>query len=315
MANENLMQTRFGSREICNVTFKTKAAKTIGGIEFAKGQPVFIFDSLKTSTLESTATSVYATGGRGNSRLVAWEGEKTVTFTMEDALISPLTFSILSGAGVTVYNGTNPTNWGITHFSSTGKAVNATTLEFDDVPFVMNGNDKVGTIFLDFDSTSQTSYMPYIYEIDEYGNLGNSKVNATAANSTTIAVGNNGTDQNYANRLVFTGGTALVTNFVTNNYYLFDGYVKAPMTTLTVGPEDFAGSYYIEADTLFREEATGEDKPAQFIIPHGKVQSQYTFSMAATGDPSTFTFTVDAFPDYVAFDRSRKVLFALNILG
>ena len=103
MADANLMQTRFGSREICNVTFKAKSERKIGNKTFAKGEPVFIFDSLKTSSLESAATTVYATGGRGNTRLVAWEGEKTVTFTMEDALISPLTFSILSGAGLEEY--------------------------------------------------------------------------------------------------------------------------------------------------------------------------------------------------------------------
>jgi hypothetical protein len=33
-------------------------------------------DSAKTSTLEGKATTVYAEGGRGNSKLIAWEGEK-----------------------------------------------------------------------------------------------------------------------------------------------------------------------------------------------------------------------------------------------
>ena len=50
--------------------------------------------------MEGTATTVYAQGGRGNARLIAWEGERTVTFTMEDALISPEGFMILSGAGL-----------------------------------------------------------------------------------------------------------------------------------------------------------------------------------------------------------------------
>ena len=58
------------------------------------------FESLKTSSLEGQATTVYAQGGKGNPRLVAWEGDRTVTFTMEDALISPESFSILSRAGL-----------------------------------------------------------------------------------------------------------------------------------------------------------------------------------------------------------------------
>ena len=50
--------------------------------------------------MEGAATTVYAQGGRGNARLAAWEGERTVTFTMEDALISTLGLAILTGAGV-----------------------------------------------------------------------------------------------------------------------------------------------------------------------------------------------------------------------
>lgn len=301
MADANLMQTRFGSREICNVTFKAKSERKIGNKTFAKGEPVFIFDSLKTSSLESAATTVYATGGRGNTRLVAWEGEKTVTFTMEDALISPLTFSILSGAGLEEYVDNNPTK---VHFAETIKCTNAGNLILTDVlPQVPNAANGIGGIVNGGTNTQSVDYYKiYAYQLDEYGNIGN-PIGGTITLSNSPASGSNFLDQ--------LGSS----NFALNEYYMVDAYAWSYATKLTVGPEDFAGSYYIEADTLFRQESTGDDLPAQFIIPHGKVQSQYTFSMAATGDPSTFTFTVDAFPDYIAFDRSRKVLFALNILG
>jgi hypothetical protein len=80
---------KFGVREICDVVLKAKATQKIGSKVFYNGEPVIYFDTLKTSSMEGAATTVYAQGGRGNSRLVAWEGERTVTFTMEDALISP----------------------------------------------------------------------------------------------------------------------------------------------------------------------------------------------------------------------------------
>jgi hypothetical protein len=54
--------------------------------------------------------------------------------------------------------------------------------------------------------------------------------------------------------------------------------------------------------------------PAEFIIPNCKIQSNFTFTMASSGDPSTFTFTMDAFPDYTRFDRSKKVLAAIQII-
>jgi len=36
--------------------------------------------------------------------------------------------------------------------------------------------------------------------------------------------------------------------------------------------------------------------------------------MAATGDPSTFKFTMDAFPGYTYFDRTKKVLCAIQVV-
>ena len=91
---------KFGVREICDVVFKAKAKTTIGSTTFEQGQPVLYIDSAKTSTIEGAATTVYAQGGKGNARLIAWEGEKTLTFTVEDALLSPIGFSVLSGAGL-----------------------------------------------------------------------------------------------------------------------------------------------------------------------------------------------------------------------
>jgi hypothetical protein len=55
--------------------------------------------------------------------------------------------------------------------------------------------------------------------------------------------------------------------------------------------------------------------PAEFIIPNAKVQSNFNFSLASSGDPSTFTFTMDAFPDYTRFDKTKKVLMAIQIIA
>ena len=91
---------KYGIREICEVVLKAKSKMKVGNKIFYKDEPVIYFDSLKTSTMEGAATTVYAQGGRGNSRLMAWEGERTVTFTMEDALISHVGLAILTGADV-----------------------------------------------------------------------------------------------------------------------------------------------------------------------------------------------------------------------
>ena len=93
---------KFGVREICDVTFKTTAEyQKVGNTVFEKaGMPAFMIDTAKTSTLEQATSTVYAQGGKGYNRLIAWEGEKTMTFTVEDALISPMGLAVLSGAGL-----------------------------------------------------------------------------------------------------------------------------------------------------------------------------------------------------------------------
>ena len=114
---------KFGVREIANVVFKAKNLQKIGPYTFQKGQPVFYMDTAKTSTLEGAATTVYATGGRGNTRLIAWEGEKTLTFTVEDALLSPISFAMLSGAGLIKPKGSTGDPDYDVHFHQTSNAI------------------------------------------------------------------------------------------------------------------------------------------------------------------------------------------------
>ena len=72
---------RFGVRQCVNVVFRAKKSGKLGTMSYVKNQPVLYIDSATTSTLEQAASTSYAQGGRGNSRLIAWEGDKTVTFT------------------------------------------------------------------------------------------------------------------------------------------------------------------------------------------------------------------------------------------
>ena len=96
---------------------------------------------------------------------------------------------------------------------------------------------------------------------------------------------------------------------------LVDYYVekKSGAQQIDITPDKFGGNYYLEASTLFRT-TDGVDMPAEFIIPNCKIQSNFTFTMASSGDPSSFTFTMDAFPDYTRFDKTKKVLAAIQII-
>ena len=277
---------KFGVREICDVVLRAKDRVKIGNQVFEKDEPVIYFDTAKTSTVEGAATTVYATGGKGNSRLIAWEGERTVTFTMEDALISPLGFAILSGAGI-VETGVNATTI----------SVHATT----NVIGTVSGNNIVIDLqdAIPTNGTLNTKTDVYGFILDSTGGISKKlgKVKASG-NQVTFDV------------------TSLSLGESSSHTILLDYYIdmNSGVKQIEITPDKFAGSYYLEASTLFRRQDNGSDMPAQFIIPNVKIQSAFTFSMAATGDPSTFTFTMDAFPDYTKFDQSKKVLFALQIV-
>ena len=271
---------KFGVREIANVVFRAKADVKIGATEFKKGQPVLYIDSAKTSTLEGAATTVYATGGRGNTRLIAWEGEKTLTFTVEDALLSPMGFAILSGAGLIKGKAEDQT---FVHVhQTTYQIVEDVQIDLSDA---LNPGEEIC-------ATAPV----FAIVAEEDGSITGEvlKIEKIEANKLT------GTFTDHKGKTV-----------------LVDYYVKKPeaqVSELQIDAENFAGYYYVEADTLFRRQDTGVDMPANITLPNVKIQSNFTFSMASTGDPSTFTFTMDAMPGYTYFDNTKKVLCVIQII-
>jgi hypothetical protein len=96
----------------------------------------------------------------------------------------------------------------------------------------------------------------------------------------------------------------------------FDFYVvmKDNCTVISIKPGDFGGYFYVEADTLYRNQ-DGKDMAATLTFPKVKVQSGFTISMAPNGDPSTFDFVMDAFPAYTKFDTTKQVVCDIAIVG
>ena len=279
---------KFGIREICDVVLRAKDDVKIGNQHFSADEPVIYFDSAKTSSVEGAATTVYATGGRGNSRLIAWEGEKTVTFTMEDALLSPLGFSILSGAGLIDASMTDPI------YVHTTLKTRATVGASDQIS--INLKTAMGDTLKENQDVADKVAYAFIMEKGEI----KARLTPAAPTSGTVVFG--GVPSEYEQ-----GSEVTV---------LVDFYVKASSGAyeMDITPDKFGGYYYLEASTLFRRQDTGKDMAATFIIPKVKIQSNFTFSMASSGDPSTFTFTMDAFPDYTKFDKTKEVLFVLQII-
>ena len=270
---------KFGVREICDVVFKAKSNVQIGKSLFKKGQPVLYIDTAKTSTLEGAATTVYAQGGKGNTRLIAWEGEKTLTFTVEDALLSPIGFSMLSGAGL-IQNEQEEV-----HVHTTALA-NMGTDGVIDLTDALGPKEKI-------DATAPVFAM--VAEAD--GSI-------TGDLLTSVVVDKDGKK--------LTGGSAEKAGNVFVDFYVTKDAKN--VAELQIDASNFAGYYYVEASTLFRDQNTGKDLPAEITLPNVKIQSNFTFSMASSGDPSTFTFTMDAFPGYTMFEPNKKVLCVMQVI-
>ena len=296
---------KFGVREICDVVFKAKTDVKIGKSNFVAGQPVLYIDTAKTSTLEGAATTVYAQGGKGNTRLIAWEGEKTLTFTVEDALLSPIGFSILSGAGLVEAADDNLVHMHMT----TDVILNAdktAVLTLD--AFDADHHFEDGTVAV---CKTDEAVKAFGTVLDGSG-AGIAFLGAATVSGQDLKDVEGALVVDSTNKVEFLFDKGVAGQTVRIDYYIIK---KAGVQTINIDAENFAGYYYVEASTLFRREDTGKDMPAELILPNVKIQSNFTFTMASTGDPSTFTFTMDAFPGYTMFDKTKKVLCAIQMVG
>ena len=280
---------KFGIREAVDVVFKTTKAYTgigtdillVEGQTWAAGEPVLYFDTLKMSTTEGSATTVYAQGGAGNPRLIAWEGDKVITFTFEDALISPEGMAVLTGAGLTSASVSNTIQ---VHQKAVVPATITSLVATVDIEAL------VGT-----DTLVETDVFGFL--VDANGEI----IERLGAATSAVDPG----------AITFTTASTATTGTVLVDYYVEK---ESGVKEITIEANKFAGYFYIEGETLFREQTTGADLPAMIVVPNAKIQTAFTFAMSPTGDPSTFTFTADAFPGNVkGSPTANKVMYAIQL--
>jgi hypothetical protein len=232
---------------------------------------------------------------------------------MEDALISPLGFMILTGAGLIEAKNGAPIQ---IHTTDTiGKGEVQTDLAQGKFWIDSPAEGEVKTVVIPVSEKEPVSAKePKAYvmplkngEIFTEPFIGIVDTKEGSAMKGMICVG-----PDYVSNYTATD----IAKFLEADAVLIDYYTdkESGAQQIEITADKFGGNYYIEASTLFRN-TDGVDMPAEFIIPNAKVQSNFTFTMASSGDPSTFTFTMDAFPDYTRFDKTKKVLMAIQIIG
>ena len=86
---------QFGIKEVADVQFI--ALEDNERLDVEKGDIVLFLDTLKISTLETTAEQTEARGGRGNPSLIIWDYGKEINVTLQDALFTPESLLVMTG--------------------------------------------------------------------------------------------------------------------------------------------------------------------------------------------------------------------------
>ena len=253
---------RYGIKEVADVTF-CKIDE-----DGKRGAPVLYLDTLKVSTIEQTAETSEARGGKGNPKLVSWDYGKEITVSLEDALFSAKSMSLMFGDGETPAEVTG---------NITRTAVMRVT---DGVDFFVA--DMIGTSGGAVRKNVWLGAVPQGQEgvsfDDVKDKLGTVKIydEAGAKDPVTITKAED-----------WTGKESGYTGKVFVTYTL-----KSKSRTINISGDSFPGTYYITGDTYARSDVTGEDQFFQFIIPKAKVTSENTITLEAEGDPSVFNMSL-----------------------
>lgn len=230
---------------------------------------------------------------------------RTVTWNMTDALLSPEGFAILSGAGL--IQGDEEDKKIIVHQTERVEVSADGKIFVSNEPHVPDEIENYIYVMA-LDSNGQVKTEPYIFTYDKEAGPDKDTQLYEITLKEKAYYSNREQSVAYESDREFVAGEVVLVDYYSHKtgsgVYQFD-----------ITPDKFGGAYYLEASTLFRDRATGKDMPAEFIIPNCRIQSNFTFTMASSGDPSTFDFVIDAFPDYTRFNKTQKVLAEIQVIG
>lgn len=242
---------KFGVKEVLDVVL----------YDMETGKPVIQFDSLKNTSINVTAEKVHAQGGRGNPKLITWEFNKEATMTVEDALLSPKSFELVSGLATQTGSQNIPMRQWTEYEALTGGGVRN---KGEMAPLRV----KDGKITLAYEPVDTTKVFVYEYT-DDCG--------------TPLTVGSvNGKEVEISNAEDDTRVVA---------YYDFAS--STGTKAFTIDAKTFAGTYKLVGDTVVRNKDTGKDEAFKVVIPNIKWTSAFSFNLTADGEPSTQSFECD----------------------
>ena len=279
-SNVNIFD-KYGIKEVANVYFEALEDDLAAGVY--KGDIVLFLDTLKVSTIETTAENTAAQGGWGNPKLVQWDYGKEINITLEDALLSLESLRFMLGGAIKKPVSTAPVIVRHTEEVVCGDSGivpkpkdHLTNIEL--TPKATEGHP-IRLINLTTGARTQIDYKESTPE----------NTDKTIDGTHAILFKNKGAYGNDTPVSSAKGDHIRIfwEEVLVNN----DGNETA--VEVTISPDTFPGTYKVIGDTFMRSEKTGKDEPFQFVINKAKVQSNVTITLQAEGDPSTFEMTLN----------------------
>ena len=271
---------RYGIKEVADVTFYEI------GPSGAPTVPVLYLDTLKVSTIEQTAETTDARGGKGNPKLVSWDYGKEINVTLEDALFSAKSMSIMFGNSKvnamakdtidriavvrTDEKGKLPDYFVADHYTAGGSVRQK---------IWMGDPQKKTADAVEYKDVVGMKVLGLYTEQSDLKNLAEGTTKAVFSNDLSAVAG-------------ASGEWAQVPAFGVYEKVFIKYRLSVNATTITISGDSFPGTYYITGDTYARSDITGDDQFFQFIIPKAKVTSENTITLEAEGDPSVFNMNL-----------------------
>ncbi len=267
---------RYGIKEVADVTFyKIKPDGT-------QGDPVLYLDTLKVSTIEQTAETVDARGGKGNPKLVTWDYGKEITVTIEDALFSAKSMAIMFGNGTAT-----PKGDGTISRTIMARVIDAAS-DYIDYIMVDLYNSTTNTserVKVDMKETSKERANMILFSAALTRGLNVRKItleDGTVLGSRTSEQTTSMSLEDINAAIANKGGQKV----------LIDYTVPVNKSEIVISGDTFPGTYYVQGDTYARSDVDGSDQFFQFIIPKAKMTSENTITLEAEGDPAVFNMNL-----------------------
>lgn len=262
---------KYGIKEVANVYFEALETDQKAGVY--KGDIVLYLDTLKVSTIETSAENVAAQGGWGNPKLIQWDYGKEINLTLTDALISLESLRFMLGGAIKRPSATETVY--VSHAEEvvclTNGVVPKPKHHLTDTELTPTASAGHPIKLINFTKGTRTQL--------ESGTIDGSK--AITFKNPAMGLSDLGQDTEEGDHIRIFWEEAVTDASTT-------GAVE-----VTISPNTFPGTYKVVGDTFMRSQDTGADEPFQFIIPKAKVQSNVTITLEAEGDPSTFEMTLN----------------------